>query len=71
MLQSNANKGGVRTTGNRDVVKGCVGPHKSAITDIQAMDWSGEACTKFSTCGLDGRIVVWNVEATLKKLELA
>lgn len=71
MLQSNANKGGVRTTGNRDVVKGCVGPHKNAITDIQAMDWSGEACTKFSTCGLDGRIVVWNVEATLKKLELA
>ena len=71
MLQSNANKGGVRTAGNREAVKGCVGPHKNAITGIQAMDWNGESCTQFSTCGLDGRVVVWHVEAILKKLELA
>ena len=66
MLQSSTNKGGVKTTGNRDSAKGSVGPHKNVITGIQVM----EENKKVSTCGLDGRIVIWNMEVILKRMGL-
>ncbi|KAM7455573.1 hypothetical protein BLSTO_03672 [Blastocystis sp. subtype 1] len=66
MLQSSTNKGGVKTTGNRDSAKGSVGPHKNAITGIQVMEENKQV----STCGLDGRIVIWNMEAILKRMGL-
>lgn len=66
MLQSNANKGGVKTMTNRDSAKGSTGPHKNAITGIQVM----EVNKKVSTCGLDGRIVIWDMETILKQLGL-
>ena len=42
------------------------GPHKNAITGIQVMEENKQV----STCGLDGRIVIWNMEAILKRMGL-
>ena len=57
------------------------GPHTNVITTIQVKSRTDDFCNEISTSGnrwemewlslgLDGRIVVWNMEIILKKMNL-
>jgi len=35
--------------------------HQNSITKVRVYEASGGRITKFSTCGVDGRVVVWSV----------
>ena len=51
-------------------VKNNSSPHQNMILEIREMQKTGNVVTKISSCGLDGRIVVWNMEVVLKNMNL-
>ena len=51
-------------------VKSSSGPHQNMILEIREMQKVGNVVTKISTCGLDGRIVVWNMDVILETMRL-
>ena len=71
MLQSNANVSSVRTVNSRtatgSTMNGC---HKNIIVELQMKTWDGSMCTEISSCGLDGRLVIWNMKMILTKMSL-
>lgn len=46
------------------------GPHTNAITCIQVKKQENGICKEISTSGLDGKVVVWNMQAILTKMNL-
>lgn len=46
------------------------GPHSNAITCIQVKKQEDGICEEISTSGLDGRVVVWNMQSILTKMNL-
>ena len=51
-------------------VKNNSSPHQNMILEIREMQKTGNVVTKNSSCGLGGRIVVWNMEVVLKNMNL-
>ncbi|KAK8796619.1 hypothetical protein WA588_000912 [Blastocystis sp. NMH] len=69
MLQSNANVSDVNATNSRTNTTSN-GPHKNAIQQLQPWKETPTMCAEITSCGLDGRLVFWNMEVILKKMNL-
>ena len=81
MLQSNSNFNGMMNGNMNNTSTSSQGPHTNVITTIQVKSRTDTFCNEISTSGkrcemnwlfvgLDGRIVVWNMEMILKKMNL-
>ena len=70
MLQSNSNFNGMTNGNMSNSGNSSQGPHTNAITNIQVKTSTETMCKEISTSGLDGKVIVWDMEMILKKMNL-
>lgn len=72
MLQSNTNRGSLRNSTSMDQGSTSSGPHRNMILEIRekARESNQQRVKEISTCGLDGRIVIWNMDLILSKMNV-
>lgn len=72
MLQSNTNRGSLRNSTHMDQESTSSGPHRNMILEIRekSREASAQRVKEISTCGLDGRIVIWNMDLILSKMNV-